>query len=54
MQPYTTDGVNFLSQESEERIEAVYGDTYDRVVDVKNRYDPQNVFSLNQNVEPTV
>jgi len=43
--------VNFIS-EDEERVEAAYGANYDRVAKVKKRYDPDNVFRVNQNVAP--
>jgi len=57
MQPYSTGGVymNFLGNEGEERVKAAYGVTkFDRLVAVKNRYDPTNFFRLNQNIKPTV
>jgi FAD/FMN-containing dehydrogenase len=45
--------VNFLGDEGEERIRAAYpGPTCDRLVAVKRRYDPTNVFRLNQNIPP--
>jgi FAD/FMN-containing dehydrogenase len=45
--------VNFLDDEGEERIRAAYpGPTWDRLVEVKRRYDPTNVFRLNQNIPP--
>jgi FAD/FMN-containing dehydrogenase len=45
--------VNFLGDEGEERVRAAYpGTTWDRLADVKRRYDPENVFRLNQNVPP--
>jgi FAD binding domain/Berberine and berberine like len=45
--------VNFLGDEGEERIRAAYpGETWDRLVAVKRRYDPTNVFRLNQNIPP--
>ena len=45
--------VNFLSQEGDKRVKATYGANYDRLVEVKNRYDPENLFRMNQNIEPT-
>jgi hypothetical protein len=43
--------VNFLGDEGEERIRAAYpGPTWDRLVEIKRRYDPTNVFRLNQNI----
>jgi FAD/FMN-containing dehydrogenase len=45
--------VNFLGSEGPERVRAAYpGATWDRLVEVKRRYDPQNLFRLNQNVPP--
>jgi FAD/FMN-containing dehydrogenase len=45
--------VNFLADEGEERIRAAYpGSTFDRLAAVKARYDPTNLFRLNQNVPP--
>jgi FAD/FMN-containing dehydrogenase len=50
--------VNYLGQSSDEgvgRIEAAYGPrTYARLVALKNRYDPENLFRLNQNIQPKV
>lgn len=53
--PHATGGVyvNFLTQDESERIAAAYGPNYDRLVQLKNRYDPQNLFRLNQNIQPT-
>src|SRR3954470_22987065 len=46
--------VNFLSNEGSERVRAAYGaSTYDRLVALKDEYDPTNVFRLNQNVAPS-
>jgi FAD/FMN-containing dehydrogenase len=47
--------VNFLGDvEDTERLRAAYGaDTYDRLVAAKNRWDPENVFHLNQNIRPS-
>ncbi len=45
--------VNFLVDEGEERIRAAYpGSTWDRLAAVKARYDPTNLFRLNQNIPP--
>ncbi len=45
--------VNFLEDEGEDRVRAAYpGETYVRLADVKRRYDPTNLFRLNQNVKP--
>lgn len=43
--------VNFIS-EDEDRIQGAYGANYDRLSKVKSKYDPDNFFSLNQNVSP--
>jgi len=52
----TDDGaayVGFLADEGEERVRAAYpGSTWDRLTEIKARYDPDNVFRLNQNVTP--
>jgi FAD/FMN-containing dehydrogenase len=46
--------VNFLGDEGADRVRAAYpGTTWDRLAEVKRRYDPENVFRLNQNVPPT-
>jgi FAD/FMN-containing dehydrogenase len=49
------DGVyaNFLADEGSERIRAAYpGATWDRLREIKARYDPSNLFRLNQNIPP--
>lgn len=53
---YSSDDVfmNFLSRESQERVRAAYGENYDRLVEVKNEWDPGNFFAINQNIEPSV
>ena len=46
--------VNFLADEGPERVRAAYPDsTWDRLVAIKARYDPTNLFRLNQNIPPT-
>jgi FAD/FMN-containing dehydrogenase len=50
---FSTGGVyvNFVS-EGEERVEAAYGSNFERLAKLKKRYDPDNVFRVNQNVAP--
>ena len=56
LSPFASSGVyvNFLGNEGEERVRAAYGVNYERLVALKNKYDPTNFFSLNQNIRPTV
>jgi FAD/FMN-containing dehydrogenase len=44
--------VNYLDRGDEHRMEAVFGPNYQRLVDVKRRYDPDNVFHHNANIRP--
>jgi FAD/FMN-containing dehydrogenase len=47
--------VNFLGDEGEARVREAYpGSTWDRLAAIKRRYDPTNLFRLNQNVQPSV
>jgi len=55
LHPYSAGGayVNFLmGDEGEERVKATYGDNYERLVAIKNKYDPDNLFRVNQNIKP--
>jgi FAD/FMN-containing dehydrogenase len=54
LQPFGMGGVyvNNLGDEGHERIKAAYGENYDRLVKLKRKYDPGNLFRLNQNVHP--
>jgi len=54
--PYSAGGayVNFLmGDEGEERVKKTYRDNYERLVAIKSKYDPTNLFRVNQNVKPT-
>jgi FAD/FMN-containing dehydrogenase len=44
--------VNFMMDEGSDRIRATYRDNYERLVTVKTRYDPRNLFRINQNIKP--
>jgi hypothetical protein len=56
MQSFSLGGgyVNFISaDENQERAREVYGaKKYQRLVELKNKYDPHNFFRLNQNIKP--
>jgi hypothetical protein len=41
-----------MMEEGEERIKATYRDNYDRLAEIKAKYDPENFFSVNQNIKP--
>jgi FAD/FMN-containing dehydrogenase len=43
-----------MMDEGEERIKATYRNNYERLVAIKNSYDPTNLFRVNQNIRPTV
>lgn len=54
MAPYATgEYVNNQTDDSAERVRAAYDDNYDRLVEVKTKWDPENLFRLNQNIEPS-
>jgi FAD/FMN-containing dehydrogenase len=54
LHPFSAGGayVNFMMDEGEERVKATYGDNYKRLVEIKNKYDPGNLFRVNQNIRP--
>ena len=56
LHPHSAGGayVNFMMEEGEDRIKATYGGNYERLVTIKNKYDPTNLFRVNQNIKPTV
>jgi hypothetical protein len=54
MRPFFGEGVyvNNLGEEEADRVEEAYGEHYGRLVALKEKYDPANLFRLNQNIEP--
>jgi len=50
--PYASSGAytNFMTADEGERVAAAYGANYSRLLEIKQRYDPQNIFHLNQNI----
>ena len=52
--PHSEEGgyVNFMSGDDQERIRANYRGNFDRLVAVKQKFDPENLFHMNQNIDP--
>ena len=46
--------LNHLMDEGEQKVKDSFGRHFDRMVALKNQYDPTNLFQLNQNIKPTV
>jgi FAD/FMN-containing dehydrogenase len=55
MSPFLAQDVysNYLGDEGDARVRAAYGTAWERLVGLKRKYDPENVFRLNQNVSPS-
>jgi len=55
-EPFATGGVyvNHIAGDEPDRVHAAFGRNYQRLVAVKNAYDPGNLFRLNHNIKPTV
>jgi Berberine and berberine like len=57
MEPFITPGIslNFTSDQDQEKVEDFFGRNgkYQRLISLKNKYDPNNLFRLNQNIKPT-
>lgn len=54
LHPFSAGGayVNFMMDEGEDRVKATYRDNYARLAAIKKKYDPTNVFRVNQNIKP--
>ena len=54
-QPFASGGayINFLTEDETDRVAFAYGKGYDRLVELKKKYDPTNFFRMNQNIRPT-
>ena len=54
LHPFSAGGayVNFMMDEGQARVKATYGKNYERLAQIKAAYDPDNVFRVNQNIEP--
>jgi hypothetical protein len=54
LEPFSTEGgyVNFMDGDDQSRIRANYRGNYERLSEVKAKYDPANLFRLNQNIQP--
>jgi len=52
--PFASGGVyvNFLTADEGERVRSAYGPNYDRLAQVKRKFDPANLFRMNQNIPP--
>lgn len=52
--PFATGGVyiNFMTEDEADRVSSGFGASYDRLVQIKNKYDPTNLFRMNQNISP--
>jgi hypothetical protein len=55
LHPYSAGGayVNFMMEEGDERVQATYRGHYDRLAAIKTKYDPGNLFRVNQNIAPS-
>ena len=54
LHPHSMGGayVNMMMEEGDDRIQATYRGNYERLAQVKRRYDPHNLFHVNQNIPP--
>ena len=56
LHPHSAGGayVNFMMDEGQERVQASFRDNYPRLAAIKERYDPANLFRVNQNIRPAI
>jgi hypothetical protein len=54
LHPHSAGGayVNFMMDEGQDRVQATYRDHYQKLASIKQKYDPNNLFSVNQNIKP--
>ncbi|MCF4101566.1 FAD-binding oxidoreductase [Gillisia sp. M10.2A] len=54
LHPYSSGGAysNFMMDEGQDRVKASYKHNYDRLLQIKRKYDPTNLFCINQNIKP--
>jgi len=54
MRPYSSSAtyIDYLSSNEPSDVRASYGQSYDKLVAIKRKYDPQNFFHLNRNIRP--
>ena len=54
LHPHSMGGayVNFMMDEGQERVQATYRGNYERLTQIKRKYDPANLFHINQNIQP--
>ncbi|MEO8397756.1 MAG: BBE domain-containing protein, partial [Chloroflexota bacterium] len=54
LHPHSAGGayVNMMMEEGEDRVKAAYRENYQRLASIKAKYDPNNLFHINQNIKP--
>jgi hypothetical protein len=54
MKPFMADAVylNYMGEEGEDRVKQAYGKKYEKLAILKSKYDPANLFRMNQNITP--
>lgn len=54
LKPYAMGGsyVNMMMEEGQDRVKASYKENYERLTKIKGKYDPKNIFHINQNIQP--